>query len=87
VTYHHDAANRVLTRRVDPLGLNLVTTYQYDAKGQRISTTDPNGVITTAEFDRKGQVLKQTVSVLPRASYVYRDCRFRPTGSTVCFST
>lgn len=61
VAYNYDAANRVLTRRVDPIGLNLVTTYQYDAKGQRISTTDPNNVITTTEFDRKGQVLKQTV--------------------------
>lgn len=61
VAYSYDAANRVLTRRVDPLGLNLLTTYQYDAKGQRVSTTDANNVITTTEFDRRGQVLKQTV--------------------------
>ena len=61
VAYGYDAANRVLTRRVDPSGLNLTTTYGYDGKGQRVSVTDPTGVVTTIEYDRKGQVAKQTV--------------------------
>ncbi|TFY97069.1 LysM peptidoglycan-binding domain-containing protein [Ramlibacter humi] len=61
VAYTYDAANRVLTRRVDPAGLNLTTAYQYDGKGQQVSVTDPNGVVTTRQFDRKGQVLRQTV--------------------------
>jgi YD repeat-containing protein len=61
VGYSYDAANRVLTRRVDPAGLNLTTTYQYDGRGRRVSVTDPNGVVTATEFDRKGQVLRQTV--------------------------
>lgn len=61
VAYTYDAANRVLTRRVDPAGLNLATAFQYDAKGQRVAVTDPNQTITAFEYDRKGQVLKQTV--------------------------
>lgn len=61
VAYTYDAASRVLTRRVDPDGLNLTTTFQYDGKGQRVAVIDANGVVTTIEYDRKGQVLKQTV--------------------------
>ncbi|MBC5784230.1 LysM peptidoglycan-binding domain-containing protein [Ramlibacter sp. USB13] len=61
VAYAYDAAHRVLTRRVDPAGLNLTTTYQYDAKGQRVSVTDAMGVTSTVEYDRLGRVLKQTV--------------------------
>ncbi|MBL0393036.1 LysM peptidoglycan-binding domain-containing protein [Ramlibacter monticola] len=57
----YDAAGRVLTRRVDPTGLNLTTTYSYDGKGQAVVVTDPNGVATTTQFDNRGQVLRQTV--------------------------
>jgi YD repeat-containing protein len=61
VAYTYDAANRILTRTVDPGGLNLVTRYAYDAKGQRITVTDPSLVPTQFTFDRKGQVLTQLV--------------------------
>ncbi len=39
----YDAANRLLARTVDPQGLALSTTYEYDAKAQRVKVTDPNG--------------------------------------------
>lgn len=61
VDYTYDAANRLLSRTIDPNGLNLVTRYQYDAKGERISTTDANGVVTQVAYDLKGQVISQTV--------------------------
>lgn len=61
VDYTYDAANRLLSRTIDPNGLNLVTRYQYDAKGERISTTDANGVVTQVSYDLKGQVISQTV--------------------------
>lgn len=61
VAYAYDAANRVLTRRVDPNGSNLTTTYAYDGKGQQVSVTDPNGTVTTMAYDGDGNVLRRTV--------------------------
>jgi YD repeat-containing protein len=62
----YDAADRVLTRTVDPsttspayTGLNLVTRYEHDALGRQTKTTDPNGVITVTEYDLNGQVTRQ----------------------------
>ncbi|MDQ0072702.1 YD repeat-containing protein [Variovorax boronicumulans] len=60
-TLGYDAANRLLTRTVDPTGLNLITTYAYDAKGRQISVTDPNGVVTSIVYDLKGQVTSKAV--------------------------
>ena len=57
----YDAANRVLRRIVDPDGLNLTTQYTYDAFGQQLTTTDPQGVTTTSTFDRAGQLKTRTV--------------------------
>lgn len=64
--YGYDPANRVLTTRVDPTGLNITTTYAYDAKGQKVSVTqvsanDARGTVTTIAYDLKGRVLSQTV--------------------------
>ncbi|MFL6676160.1 MAG: transglycosylase SLT domain-containing protein [Massilia sp.] len=61
VRYTYDAANRTLSRTVDPDGLALTTAYQYDAKGQQVSATDANGVVTTTAYDLKGQVVEQVV--------------------------
>jgi YD repeat-containing protein len=64
----YDAADRVLTRTVDPsttspayTGLNLVTRYEYDALGRQTRTVDPGGVATVAEYDLNGQVTRQIV--------------------------
>lgn len=59
--YTYDAANRVLTRTVDPTGLALVTRYSYDAKGEVLTQTDPDGIVTKMTYDRKGEVLTRTV--------------------------
>lgn len=61
VAYAYDAANRLLTRTLDPDGLALQTQYGYDAKGQRVTTTDANGVVTQTRYDLNGRVLTQTV--------------------------
>lgn len=63
IVYSYDRANRLLSRAVDPDGVNLVTTYGYDAKGQRISVTDPRGVVTQTGYDLAGQVFTQVVDV------------------------
>lgn len=57
----YDAANRVLSRTVDPTGLALTTTYAYDALGRIIRNTDPNGTVTTFRYDRAGQLLQQVI--------------------------
>ncbi|BFO60919.1 hypothetical protein AVXHC21_28140 [Acidovorax sacchari] len=57
----YDAAGRVLTRIVDPLGLNLVTRYTYDALGNQLSVTDAQGVVTQFGYDAKGQLIRQAV--------------------------
>lgn len=73
-TYTYDAANRVLTRTVDPTGLNLTTSYTYDAKGQTATMTDAEGTVTQTTYDNKGQVT--AVAVDPsglnlRTTYTY----------------
>ena len=59
--YDYDAANRLITRTVDPTGLALQTSYQYDAKGRQISITDAKGIVTKINYDLKGQVTSQVV--------------------------
>ena len=40
----------MLTRTVDPTGLNLTTSYAYDGEGRMMTTTSPNGVVTTTQY-------------------------------------
>jgi YD repeat-containing protein len=61
VVYSYDAANRVLSRQVDPSGLNLTTTFAYGAKGEMVQVTDANGVVTQYEFNLKGERTRQTI--------------------------
>jgi YD repeat-containing protein len=61
VTIAYDAANRIATRTVDPTGLNLATTYAWDAQGRQIKVTDAEGIATTFEYDAAGRLTKQTV--------------------------
>ncbi|MGM9486050.1 hypothetical protein [Ideonella sp. YS5] len=68
VVYDYDAANRVLTRTVDPKdpvtnpdGLELVTSYVYDGKGQAVTVTDPESKVTSFTYDGEGRVLTRTV--------------------------
>jgi YD repeat-containing protein len=61
VAYRYDAADRMLTRTVDPDGLHLATSWEVDAKGQQIAATDANGVLTITRYDLAGRALRQTV--------------------------
>ncbi|RZF29098.1 LysM peptidoglycan-binding domain-containing protein [Paraburkholderia sp. UYCP14C] len=62
-TYAYDAAGRVLTRSLDPSGLNLVTRYEYDAKGQATRVTDASGVVTETRYDVDGHAVSVTTDV------------------------
>ncbi len=55
-SFTYDAANRVLSRSVDPAGLNLTTQYRYDALGRQIWVKDAKNVWTQTVYDNKGQV-------------------------------
>jgi YD repeat-containing protein len=66
-TYTYDAANRMLTRTVEPtdadadVELNLQTKWEYDPKGQAWKVTDPRGTVTEYTFDLEGRTIKQVV--------------------------
>jgi len=60
-TIAYDAANRVLSRTVDPTGLALTTQYAYDPLGRQIRITEPGGTVTELRYDAKGQLLEQIV--------------------------
>lgn len=65
-TFSYDAANRVLSRTVDPTslnptGLNLITQYSYDALGRQTWVKDAKGVWTRTDYDAKGQVTSMVV--------------------------
>ena len=74
-TYAYDAANRVVTRVVDPSGLNLRTTYRYDGEGRQVLVTEGEGssaaVATTYGYDRTGQRVSVSVGDLSKISYAY----------------
>ncbi|WP_235365013.1 LysM peptidoglycan-binding domain-containing protein [Sphingomonas sp. ERG5] len=61
--YTYDAANRTLTRTIDAGSgtLNLVTTYEYDAKGQQTLVTEASGTpevrSTRIDYDLNGRKL------------------------------
>jgi YD repeat-containing protein len=57
--YVYDAVDRLLTRAEDPDGLNIITGYAYDAKGQQIQVTNGYGtaeqVVTLFVYDNAGR--------------------------------
>ena len=70
----YDAAGRVLTRAVDPSGLNIVTSTEYDGMGRAVKMTDPTGVVTQTTYDRQGQVTQVAVDPTGanlRTTYTY----------------
>lgn len=55
----YDYSNRLIKQEeIHDNGTRLVTTYQYDYLGRRVSTTDPYGHETRQVFDSFGRVIK-----------------------------
>jgi len=69
-TFKYDAVNRMFERCVDPDGLNLLCTYQFDALDRQSIVTEKQGAaavrVTQSFYDRKGQLTRTTVD--PKAS-------------------
>jgi len=74
-SYSYDGVGRTLTRKEDDGGLNLVTAYAYDAKGQQVTVTDAAGVPTTITYDKAGRKTAVTLDpnglVPVRTEYTY----------------
>ena len=49
--YYYDILGRMTSRVVAPGSLDLTTSYEYDAVGNRISVIDPNGSIIYFDYD------------------------------------
>lgn len=60
VDYTYDSDKRVLSRTVDPTGVNATTYYIYDGAGRTIEVDDPMGGWTTYNYDADGNVLSKT---------------------------
>ncbi|NTZ06233.1 LysM peptidoglycan-binding domain-containing protein, partial [Burkholderia metallica] len=90
VEYSYDAVGRVLTRKErtnqgspasGPDGwvpVELVTKYEYDAKGQQVRTTDPSGTVTDTHYDLNGR--KMTVIVDPNGQKLTTAFTYDGTG-------
>ncbi|MFX0196221.1 MAG: DUF6531 domain-containing protein, partial [Candidatus Hodarchaeota archaeon] len=57
--YVHDTMGRLVSRTVDPDGLNLTTQYRYDSEGRVIFQVNPRGISTEYKYDVKGQLRLQ----------------------------
>ena len=58
-----DLAGRLLDETIDDGALALTTSYQYDALGRTLLTTDPDGLVTTQTYDRVGRVIQSVADV------------------------
>ncbi|WP_175875910.1 LysM peptidoglycan-binding domain-containing protein [Burkholderia sp. BCC0097] len=93
VEYSYDAVGRVLTRKErtnqnspasGPDGwvpVELVTKYEYDAKGQQVRTTDPSGTITDTHYDLNGRTM--TVIVDPSGQKLTTTFTYDGTGQVL----
>ncbi|QVN23622.1 LysM peptidoglycan-binding domain-containing protein [Burkholderia pyrrocinia] len=93
VEYSYDAVGRVLTRKEKtnqsapwsgPDGwtpVELVTRYEYDAKGQQVRTTDPSGTVTDTHYDLNGR--KLTVVVDPDGQKLSTTFTYDGTGQVL----
>ena len=55
--FTYDAAGRVLTQTLDPDGLNITTSYQYDAIGRQLQVIDA-GRCTQFSYDNQGHLIQ-----------------------------
>ena len=60
VRYSYDADGRVLTKQVDPDGLNLTTTYTYDGIGRQLQVIN-QGRCTQFRYDSQGHLVQIVV--------------------------
>ncbi len=57
VVYTYDDDHLILSQTTDPTGLNLTTSYTYDARSNRLTSTDPLNRITKTTYDLRGNAV------------------------------
>jgi len=57
--YHYDILGRLTSRVVAPDSFNLTTSYNYDAVGNQVSVTDPNGSIIYFGYDNANRKITE----------------------------
>ncbi len=67
--YQYDTDKGILTQKTDPQG--AVTSYTYDAAGNRLSTVAPDGSTTSATYDAASNRLTSTDALGKTTTYTY----------------
>jgi YD repeat-containing protein len=57
----YDGSGNMLTRTVDPPGLNLQWTYTYNSRNQVLTVKDPNNHTTSSTYDGSGNLLTRAI--------------------------
>ncbi len=66
-----DANGRPAQQIIDPGGLNLVTSYTYDANGNKLTSTDPRGNAMWFSYDSRNRLTTVIHADGSQTSYVY----------------
>jgi YD repeat-containing protein len=81
--FTYDAAGRVLTRQVDPAGLKLTTSYQYDGQGRALRVTDAAGTVTRYDFNARGELAEVVVDDRPGGLQLRTTTAYDAQGRTL----
>ncbi len=65
--FDYDALGRLTEYVVSPGGLDIRTTFEYDAVGNRISVIDPNGSVLNFDFDNANRRITEYFAAAPGA--------------------
>lgn len=68
-TYRYDTQAGTLTSKIDPQG--GITGYTYDASGNRLSSTAPDGTTASYIYDNQGNMTSTTDALGQTTSYAY----------------
>lgn len=58
--YEYDSFHYLTKETVDPSGLNLITSYEWDSKGNNTKKIDPNGVVTQYTYTPQNRLASKT---------------------------
>lgn len=59
--YSYDAAGRVLSKTIDPEGLNLSTHYHFDGIGRQLEVIGPDQIVKQYRYDNAGNCIRSCI--------------------------